>query len=98
VFTSSFSGLPESSLENITLENIKTTYPGGQPAADANIVPPTYPQGMSVRNLGPRPAAGFYIRRAKNVTVKNVQVDFGADESLDMRHAMRSDEIEPGLG
>ena len=33
-------------------------------------------KGFSPRNLGRRPAAGFYIRHAKNLVFKNVQCEF----------------------
>ena len=76
VFTSTISGLPESSIENVTLENVKITYPGGGLASEADMVPPLHPEGFSPRNLGRRPAAGFYIRHAKNLVFKNVQCEF----------------------
>ena len=74
VFTSTISGRPESSIENVTLENVKLTYPGGGKAAEADIVPPLRPDGFAPRNYGRRPAAGFYIRHAKNLVFKNVRV------------------------
>lgn len=78
VYPSTISGRPESKLENITLENIKITYPGGGSAEDASIVPPypTKPGDYSPKSLGPRPASGFYIRHVKNLTFKNVEFAF----------------------
>lgn len=76
VFPATISGRPESSLENITLENVKINYPGGttNPAA-ADIVPP-YPKDYSPRSLGPRPASGLYVRHVKGLTLRNVEFTF----------------------
>lgn len=76
VFPATISGRPESSLENITLENVKIDYPGGttDPAA-AEVVPP-YPKDYSPRSLGPRPASGLYVRHVNGLTLKNVEFTF----------------------
>ena len=79
VYPSSISGRPESKLENIVLENVKITYPGGGSATNAGIVPP-YPKDYSPRSLGPRPAAGFYIRHVKGLKFKNVELDFEKED------------------
>jgi polygalacturonase len=91
VFTSTISGLPESSLENITLENVKLTYPGGGLAPEGEIVPPLHPDGFAPRNYGRRPAAGFYIRYAKNLVFKNVQIAF---EHPDHRPTIVASEVD----
>lgn len=75
VFPSTISGRPESSLENITLENVKISYKGGGTKNEADLVPP-YPKDYSPRSLGPRPASGFYIRHVKNLTFRNVEFAF----------------------
>lgn len=79
VLTSTISGRPESSLENITLENIKINYPGGGTAEAANIVPP-YPKDYSPKSLGPRPASGLYVRHVKGLTLKNVEFTFDQED------------------
>src|SRR6185295_17901894 len=79
VYPSSISGRPESKLENIVLENVKITYPGGGSATNAGIVPP-YPEDYSPRSLGPRPAAGFYIRHVKGLKFKNVELAFEKED------------------
>jgi len=80
VFPATISGRPESSLENITLENVKINYPGGETNRSAlNVVPP-YPKDYSPRSLGPRPAAGFYIRHVKGLTFRNVEFTFDSPD------------------
>ncbi len=74
VFAATISGRPESSLENITLENVKIHYPGGDTnQAEAGIVPP-YPKDYSPRSLGPRPASGLYVRHVRGLVLKNITI------------------------
>ncbi len=75
IHCATISGRPESFLENITLENIKITYPGGEPASEADIVPP-YPKDYSPNSMKLRPASGFYIRNVKNLQLHNVEINF----------------------
>jgi hypothetical protein len=75
VHTSAISGWSNSPIENLVLENIKITYPGGGKKEDADIVPP-YVKDYSPRSLGTRPASGFYIRHVKGLTLKNVEFTF----------------------
>jgi polygalacturonase len=80
VFPATISGRPESILENITFENVKIRYPGGETnRAALNVVPP-YPKDYSPRSLGPRPAAGFYIRHVKGLTFRNVEFMFDSPD------------------
>jgi hypothetical protein len=79
VMTAVISGLPESAVENFTLENVKIRYPGGETNSEAADIVPPYMHGASSyspRNLGPRPAAGFYIRHVKGLTLKDVGFSF----------------------
>jgi len=76
VQTATITGWKSSSFTNITLENVKINYPGGETnAAMANIVPP-YPRDYSPRSFGPRPAAGLYVRHIHGLTLKNVEITF----------------------
>jgi hypothetical protein len=75
VLTATISGRPESSLEDIVLENIKIDYPGGGNGLDAGVVPP-YPKDYSPKSLGPRPASGLYVRHVKGLMLKNIEFAF----------------------
>ncbi len=73
------SGLPESPHENILLENVTITYKGGGKLEDASAVPP-YPTNYNPRQLGPRPAYGFFVRHVRGLTFRNVKVSFEAPD------------------
>ncbi len=75
VYPCTISGRPESSLHNITLENIKIDYPGPGTGQKADVVPP-YPRDYSPRSMGPRPASGLYVRHVSGLTLKNVTFTF----------------------
>lgn len=76
VLTTTISGRPESSLENITLENVGINYPGGSTNTTAADIVPPYPKDYSPKSLGPRPASGLYVRHVKGLTLKNVEFTF----------------------
>jgi polygalacturonase len=78
------SGLPEAPHENIVLENVTITYPGGGKAELAEVNPP-YPSEYNPRMLGPRPAYGFYVRHVRGLVFRNVKVGF---ENADPRPAI----------
>ena len=50
-----------------------------------SLAPPDPSTGYSPRNLGDRPAYGFYIRHARNVVLENVSVSL---EEADSRPAI----------
>ncbi len=68
-------GIPGHYVENVTLENIEISYPGGGSQADAERVVPEdekrYPEQFF---FGVLPAWGAYIRHARNITFKNVKM------------------------
>lgn len=76
------SGIPGHYVENITLENIKISYPGHGTAEDTKRVVPeiieSYPEQYF---FGVLPAWGAYIRHAKDIRFKNVELTLrGAEE------------------
>ena len=75
VQASVLSGWTNSPFENITFENVKIIYTGGETNRLDNLVPPN-PRDYSPRSFGPRPASAFYIRNGKGLTFKNVEFGF----------------------
>jgi polygalacturonase len=84
------SGWTNSPFENITLENIKIIYTGGETNAMADLYPKN-PRDYSPRSLGPRPASAFYIRNGKGLTLKNIEFSF---ENPDARTPLVVDNVD----
>ncbi len=76
VYTATLTALPGFPIQNVTIENLKMTCPGGGSEADVQSVP-TYPKkdgDYSPRNIGIRPASAFYLRHVRDLTLKNVDI------------------------
>jgi polygalacturonase len=84
------SGLPERPHENILLEDVSILYKGGGTSDDARAVPP-YPTNYNPRQLGTRPAYGFYVRHVRGLTFRKVRVGF---ESPDLRPAFATVDVQ----
>ncbi len=68
-------GIPGHYVEDIVLENIKISYPGGGTAAHAkNEVVEDETRYPEQRFFGILPAWGAYVRHAKNIEFKNVEI------------------------
>jgi polygalacturonase len=80
VQTSVISGWPNSPFENITLENVKIIYTGGETNSLADLVPPN-PRDYSPRSFGLRPASAFYIRNGKGLVFKDVGFGFENEDA-----------------
>jgi hypothetical protein len=78
------SGLPESRLENIKLENVRIVFPGSGNQQLSDSVP--Y-RGGGKQQL---PASAFYIRQAAQVLLRNVQVGF---DKPDARPALVASDV-----
>ncbi|MDF7800134.1 glycosyl hydrolase family 28 protein [Pontiellaceae bacterium B1224] len=69
------SGIPDHYIEDVVLENIEISFPGGGTAEDAAREVPEdearYPEQFF---FGVLPSWGAYVRHAKNVTFKNVNL------------------------
>ncbi len=77
------SGMPDHSIEDVTLSNIRLVYPGGGTAQQAAVVPPErerqdYPEPS---RLGPLPSSAFFIRHVKNLQMHHVDVTFAAADA-----------------
>ncbi|TWU38885.1 Exo-poly-alpha-D-galacturonosidase precursor [Novipirellula aureliae] len=75
-------GIPGHSIENVVLENVKISYPGHGTEEDAKRVvaedEDRYPEQFF---FGVLPAWGAYIRHAKNVEFKNVELTLRGDDA-----------------
>ncbi len=93
-YGSSITGIPDHPIKNVLLENIRIFYEGGGMAADALREIPekesSYPEATMFGNL---PSYGLFIRHAENVTLKNIELYFEADE---MRPALYLEDIQRG--
>jgi len=85
-------GIPGHYVENVILENINISYPGGGTREDAERVVPEdiarYPEQFF---FGVLPAWGAYIRHARNIEFKNVVMQ---TRSADARKRIILDDVE----
>lgn len=85
-------GIPGHYVENVTLENIKISYPGHGTEEEAKRVVPEdedrYPEQFF---FGVLPAWGAYLRHAKNIEFKNVELTLRGD---DAREKIVLDDVE----
>ena len=85
-------GIPGHYVEDVVLENIKISYPGHGTEEDAKRVVPEdenrYPEQFF---FGVLPAWGAYIRHARNVEFKNVELTL---RGADARQKIVLDDVE----
>lgn len=81
IFPSSITGNPGVYVENVSLENIKITYPGRGTKAYANLplyrikdVPELETAYPEFSMFGELPAWGFYVRHVKGLQFKNIEL------------------------
>ena len=76
-FASIIAGLPGHPVEDVQISNVRIVYKGGGTAEDAARVPPenetAYPEPSM---FGTLPAYGLFVRHAKNVALRDVEVSF----------------------
>ncbi|MCF8262668.1 MAG: right-handed parallel beta-helix repeat-containing protein [Melioribacteraceae bacterium] len=89
-WTATISGIKEFPVDNVTLENIHIIYKGID-AGDWEEINPKDPlRSYTPRSMERRPAYGFYLRHAVNVSMKNVYLEF---ENEDSRPAIYASDI-----
>jgi len=80
-------GIPGHYVENVTLENVSISYPGGGSAEDAKRVVPEdiarYPEQFF---FGTLPAWGAYIRHARNIRFINVKLKARTEDARKRVH------------
>lgn len=97
-FPSSITGIPGYPVKNLTLENIKITYPGRGYKAYANLplsrvesVPEKINDYPEFSMFGELPAWGFYVRHAEGLQFKNIKVKI---KKADYRPAFVFDDVK----
>ncbi len=98
IFPASITGIPGHSLENITLENIKITYPGKGNKAYAysslsrlKDVPEKEAEYPEFSMFGELPAWGFYVRHVNGLNLINIKVKI---KKPDYRPAFVFDDVQ----
>jgi polygalacturonase len=90
-YASIIAGLPEQAVEDVTLNNVRIIYRGGGKKEQADAQPPereaNYPEPSM---FGDIPAAGFFLRHAKGVTLSNIELRY---LSADMRPMFVLDDV-----
>jgi polygalacturonase len=81
--TSTFEGCgtvsPAIPIENVVVDNVKLTVPGGGTSSEASNVPPT-DDHWQPRYLGTAPSYGWFLRHVKNITFINCQTHFSSND------------------
>ena len=74
-------GIPGHSIDNLRLEGIRFTFPGGGTAEDAahHVVPEQPAEYPEFPSFHPIPAWGFYLRHVKGLTLRDVDISLKAD-------------------
>jgi len=88
--TGSITGLPGHPVEGVTVENVRITTAGGwRRHGDLKVPerPRTYPQ---VTMYGALPAHGLYVRHARDVSIRNLEL---VTEQPDVRPALVADDV-----
>lgn len=79
-YTSTITGMPGHPVTGVTVENVDLTVPGGDPAADATIVPPTEYGSYVPKDLGTRPSYGWWLRDVSGISFKSDAVRFDTND------------------
>lgn len=85
-------GIPGHYIENVVLDNVKISFPGHGTEEDSKIIVPemenTYPEQFK---FGILPAWGAYVRHAKHIEFRNVELTLRGD---DARQKIVFDDVE----
>ncbi len=84
-------GIPGHNVENVLLENITVSYPGGIEHEVSSAVPEDETRYPEQRFFGVLPAWGAYIRHARDIEFKNVRMTL---REKDVRQKFVLDDVE----
>lgn len=89
---SSITGIPGHPIEGVSLSNIRIRCDGGVPEdLTSQQVPELVDEYPEAKMFGPLPAYGFYSRHVKDLTLRNVTVEF---EEPDRRYPLVFEDVE----
>ena len=89
---SSISGIPGHPIEGVSLSNIRIRCDGGVKEDRTDLeVPEVIAEYPESKMFGPLPAYGFYCRHVKNLTFRNVTVEFA---DTDRRYPLVCEDVE----
>jgi len=84
-------GIPNGYVENINLSNIKIEYLGGGKYHNfINDIPELEDEYPKAKMFGTMPAYGFFIRHAKNITIKDLEITYN---DVEERPALYLDDV-----
>ncbi len=76
------SGVPDHTIEDVSLSNIQIWFKGGGTKEQAAIVPPELETGYpEPDSMGTMPSYGFYLRHVKGITLENIQLHTLTDDA-----------------
>lgn len=84
-------GIPEQSIENVRLENIRLIYHGGGTSADAEKIPPEDEEGYPEPLHSGIPSYGVYARHVRGLELSDIHMTY---ENTEMRPAIVADDVQ----
>ena len=85
-------GLPESAIEDVTLENIDLAFAGGGLPEDVSRVPTEQPEAYpELHHFGVLPASCIYLRHARRIALRNVRARL---KTPDARPALVKNDVQ----
>jgi hypothetical protein len=88
--TGSIAGLPGHPVEGVTVENVRVSATGGSRESGDLDVPERESHYPEVAMYGDLPAFGLYVRHARDVTLRNLELSV---EQTDARPALVADDV-----
>lgn len=84
-------GIPDAHIENIRLSNMKIEYSGGVTVNNfESEIPELVDEYPKAKMFGTLPSYGFFIRHAKNITIKDLELTY---KNIEERPALYFDDV-----
>lgn len=87
VFPAGIAGLPGHRIQNVTLDSIHVTYPGGGTLPNAMPIPENPSDYPEFSMFGDLPVWGLYLRHVDGITLKNVRLSVSRPDARPMIRA-----------